>query len=74
VTSKPRPKVQAAGTATGVVVGLAYLLRLVGIDVDGVPPEVLLAAGGALATGAAYLKRDGLAGTWDRIVHGERVS
>jgi hypothetical protein len=74
VTRKPRPKVQAAGTATGVVVVLAYLLRLVGVDVDQVPPEVLLAAGGALATVAAYLKRDGLAGAWDRIVHGERAS
>jgi hypothetical protein len=73
MTRKPRPKVQAAGTATGGVVVLAYLLRLLGIDVDSIPPEILLAAGGALATGAAYLKRDGLAGTWDRVVNGEQI-
>lgn len=73
MTSKPRPKVQAAGTATGLVVVIAYVLRLVGVNVDTIPPEVLLAAGGALATAAAYVKRDGLSGTWDRLVHGERT-
>lgn len=73
MSAKPRPKVQAAGSATIAAAVIAYGLRLVGVDVDDVPPEVLLFGGGALATVAAYVKRDGLAGAWDRIVHGERI-
>jgi hypothetical protein len=70
MTSKPRPKVQAAASGTAGVVTLAFVLRLCGVDVDEVPPEVLLAAAGGVASLCAYLKRDGLAGAWDRIVHG----
>lgn len=73
MTTKPRPKVQAAAGASAWTVLLAFVLRLAGVDVDQVPPEVLLLAGGAAATVAAYLKRDGLAGAWDRLVHGERL-
>lgn len=69
-TLKPRPKVVAAGTSTGVVVVLAFILRLVGVDVDSIPSEVLVFAGGGIATVVAYIKRDGLAGAWSRIVHG----
>lgn len=71
MTRKPRPKVQAAASATTGAVLLAFLLRLLGVDVDRIPPEVLLAAAGAIATLAAYLKRDGLAGAWDRLVRGD---
>jgi hypothetical protein len=71
MTTKPRPKVQAAASATTGAVILAFLLRLLGVDVEQVPPEVLVAAAGAVATVAAYLKRDGLAGAWDRIVRGD---
>lgn len=74
-----RPKVKAAaqgGTAaTGAAVVLAYLLRLVGVDVDDIPAEVLLVVGGTLATAigtiAAYVRRDGLRGAWERLMDGE---
>lgn len=71
MTRKPRPKVVAAGQSTAGAVVLTALLRLVGVHVDTVPPEVLVGAAGLIATAAAYLKRDGLAGAWSRIVHGE---
>lgn len=71
MTRSPRPKVRAAGGGTVGTVALAYLLRLCGVRVDEVPPELLLLAAGSIATAAAYLRRDGLAGAWDRIVHGD---
>jgi hypothetical protein len=66
-----RPKVKAAGQSTAVAVILAYVLRLFGVHVDDVPPEVLIAGAGAVATLAAYVKRDGLRGAWERIVDGD---
>ncbi|MCW3038118.1 MAG: hypothetical protein JWM31_23 [Solirubrobacterales bacterium] len=71
VRNPPRPKVVAAGQSTVGAVILAYILRLLGVDVDHVPAEVLIGAAGAIATGAAYLKRDGLRGAWQRVVNGE---
>jgi len=67
-----RPKVKAAGQSTVGTVILACLLRLVGVHVDTVPPEVLIFAAGAIATCAAFLKRDGLRGAWARLVNGEQ--
>lgn len=73
LTANPvRPKVRAAGQSTIAVTALAFLLRLVGVDVNEIPVELLVAAGGGIATLAAYLKRDGLRGAWQRIVHGEQ--
>lgn len=69
-----RPKVKAAGQSTVGAVVLAYVLRLVGVDVDHIPAEVLIAGAGSIATVAAYLKRDGLVGAWRRLVHGEEVT
>lgn len=65
-----RPKVKAAGGGTVLAAVLVYVLRLVGVDVDQIPPEVLVAVGGALATGAAVLKKDGLKGAWQRVANG----
>ena len=67
----PRPKVVAAGQASVVAGVLAYLLRVCGVNVDDIPPEVLLLAGGTLATLAAYVKRDGLRGAWQHLVDGD---
>jgi hypothetical protein len=67
-----RPKIKAAGQSTVGAVIVAYLLRLLGVQVDDVPPEALIASAGAIATLAAYVKQDGLRGAWERIVNGER--
>lgn len=67
-----RPKVKAAGQTTVGAAVLAYLLRLFGAPVDDVPAEVLIFGAGALSTVAAYVKKDGLTGAWQRLVHGER--
>lgn len=69
-TTKPRPKVKAAASTTGAVTVLAFVLRLLGVHVDDVPPEVLVVVAGALTTLAAYIRRDGLTGAWQRIVTG----
>jgi hypothetical protein len=71
MTRTPRPKVKAAAGTSGAAIVLLYLLRLVGVDVDAIPPEVAGVAVGGLGVLAAYLRRDGLAGTWERIVNGE---
>lgn len=70
LTTKPRPKVKASGQATVVTAVLAWLLDALGVDVGSIPPEVLVLAGGAIATAVAYVKRDGLAGAWHDLVHG----
>ncbi len=50
-----RPKVKAAGQSTVGAAALAYALRLAGVDVDTIPPEVLILGAGSIATVAAYL-------------------
>ena len=66
-----RPKTKAVAGASGGTVILIALLRLAGVDVDSIPPEALAAVTGAVATLAAYVKRDGLRGAWERLVNGE---
>lgn len=71
----PRPKAKAAAGGTVGATALTFLLRLVfGEDfVNSIPLELLVFAGGAFATLAAYLKRDGLTGAWQQLVHGRKV-
>lgn len=70
----PRPKAKAAAGGTVGATALTFVLRLVfGEDfVNSIPLELLVFAGGAIATLAAYLKKDGLTGAWQRIVRGNR--
>lgn len=65
----PRPKTKAAAGGTVGATALTFVLRLVfGEDfVNSIPLELLVFAGGAIATLAAYLKRDGLTGAWQRL-------
>ena len=69
----PRPKVRAAGQSTLAATTLTLILRAAGVDVDEIDPAALVLAGGALATTAAFLKRDGLAGAWQAVWHGEHL-
>lgn len=66
----PRPKVKAAGAGAVAVTVLVWLLGLLDVDTSSVPPEVWALVGGGLSTIAAYVKRDGLAGAWRRLVRG----
>jgi hypothetical protein len=68
-----RPKVKAARDSTAGAVVITFALRQLGVDVDTIPAEVLVAAAGAIATAAAWLKRDGLRGAWKRVVNGDRT-
>jgi hypothetical protein len=76
---RPKVKAGAQGGAASTVAAavLAWILRMVGVDVEDVPPEVLIVVGGGLATAlgtlAAYVKRDGLRGAWERLVNGDRA-
>lgn len=65
------PKVRAAAATTPAVAILAYLLRLVGVDVDAIPAEVLLLAAGTLTTFAAWLRRAGLRGAVNVLLDGQ---
>ena len=67
-----RPKVKAAGQTTVGATVLVYVLRQLGAPVEDTPSEVIVAAAGALVTGAAWLKRDGLRGAWEQVLDGDR--
>ena len=66
-----RPKQKAAAAATGTAVVVIWIAELLGVDTGAVPAPVWVLVSGALATGAAILKRDGLRGAWQRLVEGE---
>lgn len=70
----PRPKTKAAAGGTLGATALTFVLRLVFGEefVNTIPLELLVFAGGAVATLSAYIKDDGLTGAWQRLVHGRR--
>ena len=66
-----RPKQRAAAASTGAAAVVVWIADGLGVDTASVPAPVWVLIAGALATGAAILKRDGLRGAWERLVNGE---